>query len=92
MHVRFWGSGYLIMRIGIIGTGRIAKRAVKEIVRVRGLALTAVFNPNLEHADEFASWIEGEVPEVADIIEHHQEYSSYPLPKKLLASDNIDEF
>jgi predicted dehydrogenase len=47
------------MRIGIIGTGRIAKRAVKEIMEVQGLKLAAVYNPNLQHAKEFAALTEG---------------------------------
>ncbi len=41
------------MRLGIIGTGRIAKRAVKELSFVDGIDVTAVLNPNLDHAEKF---------------------------------------
>ncbi len=43
------------MRLGIIGTGRIAKRAVKEIAVVRDISIAAIYNPNIEHAKGFAS-------------------------------------
>ncbi len=43
-----------MIRLGIIGTGRIAKRAVKEIAEVQGLSVTSVYNPNYEHANSFA--------------------------------------
>ena len=44
-----------MIRIGMIGTGRIAGRAVKEIKEVEDLCLYSIFNPNREHADEFAT-------------------------------------
>ncbi len=43
------------MRLGIIGTGRIAKRFVKEAAYVDGIALTAVFNPHAGSASRFVS-------------------------------------
>lgn len=42
------------IRLGIIGTGRIADRAISEIREIEGFEITAVLNPNLEHAREFA--------------------------------------
>ncbi len=39
--------------LGVIGTGRIASRAVTEIKEVEGLDIAAVVNPNGEHAHEF---------------------------------------
>lgn len=42
------------IRLGIIGTGRIASRAVSEIEKVDGLKITAVVNPNTDHAHDFA--------------------------------------
>ncbi len=42
------------IRLGIIGSGRIAARAVKEINTVDGIGITAAVNPNREHACEFA--------------------------------------
>ncbi len=43
-----------MIRIGIEGTGRIAKRAVKEMAEVDELQLVTAFNPNKEHAEKFA--------------------------------------
>lgn len=43
------------MKLGMIGTGRIAKRAVRELVHVPGIALVSVFNPNYEHGMSFAT-------------------------------------
>lgn len=43
-----------MIRLGMIGTGRIAGRAVLEIKEVEDLCLFSVFNPNKEHAEEFA--------------------------------------
>ena len=42
------------IRLGIVGTGRIASRAVREIGKVDGLKIAAVVNPNIGHAHEFA--------------------------------------
>ena len=42
------------IRLGIIGTGRIASRAVNEIEKVDGLKIAVVMNPNVNHAREFA--------------------------------------
>lgn len=42
------------LRIGIIGTGRIAKRFVPEARCVEEIEITAVFNPNVQSAKEFA--------------------------------------
>ncbi len=43
--------------IGIIGTGRIARRAVRELALVGELELAAVFNPNVEHAKGFVETV-----------------------------------
>ena len=43
-----------MVRLGIIGTGRIAKRALKELVYVPGIEPVAVFNPNFDHGKAFA--------------------------------------
>ncbi len=42
------------LRLGIIGTGRIAARAVAELREVDGFEPVAVVNPNSEHARDFA--------------------------------------
>ena len=47
------------MRLGIIGTGRIARRFVKEAAYVDGIVLTAVFNPHAESASRFVSKVYG---------------------------------
>lgn len=43
-----------MIKLGIIGTGRIAKRAVKELEYVPELEVVMVYNPNYDHAKEFA--------------------------------------
>ncbi len=47
------GLGTMI-KLGIIGTGRIATRAVAEMRATGGIEIPAVLNPNMEHAHEFA--------------------------------------
>ena len=42
------------VKIGIVGSGRIAKRFVPESKVVSGVEITAVYNPNKEDAVEFA--------------------------------------
>lgn len=42
------------IRIGIIGTGRIAKRFVPELGQCEGVELTAVYNPHISSAEAFA--------------------------------------
>ncbi len=45
---------YPIIRLGIIGTGRIASRFVPEARFVSGITVTAVYNPHLDSAENFA--------------------------------------
>lgn len=42
------------MKIGIIGTGRIAKRFVPEARTVEGVEVVAVYNPHIASAERFA--------------------------------------
>lgn len=42
------------LRLGIIGTGRIAKRFVSALSSVENVQLTCVYNPNLQSAEAFA--------------------------------------
>lgn len=44
-----------VYRMGIIGSGRIAKRFVPETRVVNGVNVTAVFNPNVTDANSFAT-------------------------------------
>jgi predicted dehydrogenase len=46
------------MKLGIIGTGRIAKRALKELEYVPEFEVVAVYNPNYDHARDFAKRLE----------------------------------
>ena len=46
-----------IFRIGIIGSGRIAKRFVPESNMVSGANVVSVYNPDLEAAKEFAQQV-----------------------------------
>lgn len=43
-----------VIRVGIIGTGRIAKRFVQEMKSVQGMEITVICNPRIESAMEFA--------------------------------------
>lgn len=43
-----------IVKIGIVGTGRVAGRFPQEAKYVSGAIVSGVFNPNGEHAGEFA--------------------------------------
>ncbi len=47
-------SNYSIVRLGIVGTGRIAERMVPEVKYVSGINTVGVFNPHLESAGKFA--------------------------------------
>lgn len=47
------------MKLGIIGTGRIAKRALKELEYVPEIEVVSVYNPNYDHAKEFAKRVIG---------------------------------
>jgi glycerol-3-phosphate cytidylyltransferase len=46
---------YKIIRIGVIGSGRIAKRFVPEAKYVSGINVEAVYNPHIESAEKYAS-------------------------------------
>lgn len=47
-----------IIRIGIIGTGRIAARFVPEAKYVSGVTIHSVYNPHVESAEQFAKEFE----------------------------------
>lgn len=47
-----------IVRLGIVGTGRIAERTMEELKFVSGVFTIAVFNPHLESARRFADKFE----------------------------------
>ncbi|MCM1230989.1 MAG: Gfo/Idh/MocA family oxidoreductase [Ruminococcus flavefaciens] len=47
-------EGSPIVKIGIAGTGRVAGRFPQEAQYVSGVVVSGVFNPNGEHAREFA--------------------------------------
>jgi len=49
---------YSILRMGIIGAGRIASRFIPESKYVSGVNAEAVYNPNIESARNFASQFE----------------------------------
>ncbi len=49
---------YNIIRLGIIGTGRIAARMVPEAKYVSGINVDAVYNPHIESARRFAEQFE----------------------------------
>jgi glycerol-3-phosphate cytidylyltransferase len=43
-----------VVRVGFVGTGRIAVRTMEEIAFVSGVTVNAVYNPNKKSADAFA--------------------------------------
>lgn len=49
---------YNIIRLGIIGTGRIACRMVPEVKFVSGINIDAVYNPHIDSARRFAEQFE----------------------------------
>lgn len=49
---------YKILRLGIIGSGRIAARFAPEVKYVSGTNLEGVFNPKIESAERFAKQFE----------------------------------
>lgn len=59
---------YSIVRLGIIGSGRIAKRFVPEAKYVSGLNTESVYNPKLESAKRFAEQFE--LNAYTDDLEH----------------------
>lgn len=60
-------QGHPIIRIGVIGTGRIAVRFVPEAKYVSGVIVSSVYNPNLDSAKEFGKKFELDV--VTDDLE-----------------------
>jgi glycerol-3-phosphate cytidylyltransferase len=44
-----------ILKIGIIGTGRIANRFMPEVKLVSGISAQGVYNPNIESSKQFAT-------------------------------------
>jgi len=42
-----------IVRLGFVGTGRIAERFIQEATYVSGVEVTSVYNPNIESAKKF---------------------------------------
>lgn len=53
-------DGRKTYRIGIIGTGRIARRFVKEALYVDGIRITAVYNPHDGSAEKFVRGIQAD--------------------------------
>lgn len=51
-------KNYNIIRLGIMGSGRIARRFVPESKYVSGLSVEGVYNPHLESAQNFADTYE----------------------------------
>ncbi|MCI9108016.1 MAG: Gfo/Idh/MocA family oxidoreductase [Lachnospiraceae bacterium] len=49
---------YNIIRLGIIGTGRIAARMVPEVKYISGINVDAIYNPHIESAKRFAEQFE----------------------------------
>ena len=88
-----------VVRIGIIGTGSIARRFVPESRNVNSVAISAVYNPDIDEAALFANALD--VPVVARSVEELFEncdsvyiasphYTHYEYSKAaLLAGKNV---
>ncbi len=48
------GEKYQIIRLGVVGTGRIASRIISETKFVSGIEIEIIYNPNIESAKRFA--------------------------------------
>lgn len=51
-------KNFSLIRLGIIGCGRIARRMVPEVRYVSGIYVEGVYNPHLNSAKEFADFFE----------------------------------
>ncbi|MBO4727434.1 MAG: Gfo/Idh/MocA family oxidoreductase [Spirochaetaceae bacterium] len=51
-------NGHPIIRVGIIGTGRIATRFMRESHFVSGCTINCIYNPNVQSAENFAKSFE----------------------------------
>lgn len=49
------------MKIGVVGTGRIAGRFVDTVSKMKGISVGCIYNPNMESAEKFAKQYEIEV-------------------------------
>lgn len=56
-----------LIRIGVVGTGRIAKRFASEVNNVNGIHITAAYDTNIEHAITYAT--EFEIPRFCSTYE-----------------------
>ena len=62
-------KNYRILRMGIIGSGRIASRFVPEAKQVSGLNVQCVYNPNSESASKFAAaWDVDMIPDLDEMF------------------------
>lgn len=89
-------KNYSIIKLGIIGTGRIAKRFVPEAKYVSGINVESVYNPHMDSAKTFAQkyqlskyfdelegfWQEIDAVYIASPHETHYEYIKEALLHK----------
>ncbi|WP_036978096.1 Gfo/Idh/MocA family protein [Pseudobutyrivibrio sp. MD2005] len=68
-----------MIRFGIIGTGRIAKRFIKELEHVEGASVSCVYNPHGIRAKEFVARLQDEIAE--DVPTAVNGLSRYPIPE-----------
>lgn len=74
-----------MIRFGMIGTGRIARRFLKEMEHVDGATVVIVYNPHGDSAKEFVSRIQDDI--VGFVPSAVNGLSRFSLPEPL---DNID--
>ncbi|MGL5434607.1 MAG: Gfo/Idh/MocA family protein [Lachnospiraceae bacterium] len=62
-----------MLKVGMIGTGRIAERFLAELAAVEGITAVCVYNPNLASAKRFA-W-SGNIPSYTDQLDDLAKFS-----------------
>lgn len=75
-----------MIRFGMIGTGRIARRFLKEMEHVDGASVVIVYNPHGDSAKEFVSRIQDDI--VGLVPSAVSGLTKFSLPEPV---DNIDE-
>ena len=54
------------IRIGIIGTGRIARRFIRDVSELEGIRINVIYNPHIESALKFSKEF-GDLPVAYDL-------------------------
>ena len=75
------GSAYKIIKIGIVGTGRIAGRFVSEARFASGIAVSEAYNPEIEST--------ASIPELTIVLPH---FCANPLMEEITPLEDLPSF